>query len=430
MAPTGYQTASFRGATFFTQESTTTFGRRQAVYELPFDERGAAHIDLGRAPRKYQIRAILVGRPGVDSPPVVDYTALRDKLIVALEKPGPGLLVHPYYGRVMVVVRGECTISESTEQGGMAVVSFNAIEVRDELPPAQGSDSTVAAAQTVKKAAGDYFELELTVESTEEPIPDFVSNDVFNTLDGIIDELRDLGNLVTAATEVPGAFGAQANAISVELAQLIQTPRMAFDAIDGLMETLFASVGRVYDLASDTDKLAPFGSSRVPRTSGQVQDVGRTAERISTRDTRPREIQRKNRAVIMHTTKAAGIANATLALTENSPTSKTEALLISQQLNDQIAVLADSSVEGYDVPADLYAALKDMAASLHRYMDDVASQAGQVRIHTTTAAIPAELLAYQLYGDAERVSELLERNRHIANQGMVPAQTEVEVLDR
>ncbi len=55
-----YQTGKIRDAFFYTTSSTTTFGRRTATYELPFDEKGVAHIDLGRAPRRFQISAILM----------------------------------------------------------------------------------------------------------------------------------------------------------------------------------------------------------------------------------------------------------------------------------------------------------------------------------------------------------------------------------
>ena len=85
----------FRGKPFFTQSSDTQIGRRQPTYSVPFSEKGVLHVDLGKAARKYKIEAIVIGS---------DYASQRDALIEALEKPGPGLLIHPVFGRVLVVV--------------------------------------------------------------------------------------------------------------------------------------------------------------------------------------------------------------------------------------------------------------------------------------------------------------------------------------
>jgi prophage DNA circulation protein len=98
------QKGSFRGVEFFTESSTTTFGRKQAVYALPFEDRGVAVVDLGRAPRTFRIKAFLIGD---------NYDVQRDQLIDALEAPGHGLLVHWKHGRVNVVIRGDVSITES-----------------------------------------------------------------------------------------------------------------------------------------------------------------------------------------------------------------------------------------------------------------------------------------------------------------------------
>jgi prophage DNA circulation protein len=60
----------------------------------------------------------------------------------------------------------------------------------------------------------------------------------------------------------------------------------------------------------------------------------------------------------------------------------------------------------------------------------IAGATANVRVHTVASAIPVEVLAYQLYGDAERAAEILERNPHIVHGGIIPGHTQLEVLDR
>ena len=88
------QPASFRGVPFKTEDESLIAGRRVETHEFvnrdkPYTE------DLGKITLRPKITAYVIGD---------DCYEQRDRLIEALNKPGPGTLVHPAYGEMSVCV--------------------------------------------------------------------------------------------------------------------------------------------------------------------------------------------------------------------------------------------------------------------------------------------------------------------------------------
>lgn len=415
-----YQQGSIDGAPFFTESTTTTFGRRTAVYELPFDEKGVAHVDLGRAARRYSIKAILIARP----PTPLGAFSLeeqRDKLVKALERPGPKLLVHPDYGRVMVVIKGDIELTQATDEGGVVSISFKAIEARDPLPAASGAMGLLDAANAVREAAATSFLERLVTEG-----PDFLLEDVNAVLDDVIFEMRKVSSLVTAVLELPAQLTERIDAISREAAQLLQTPRMLIDAIDGFVESLLNSAGRVYNAATQRDVPATLGASRVSGAAARFVGL-EFGDPIPARDTPARRQQRVNRAAITQSTRAIVLAQAAKSLTEVPPTTQTEAQRVAALLIDRILNLADGSVENSDTPVELYDALKDLAGALAEYARRAAGGLAATRTVFVSHPMPVELLAFQLYGDSDRADEILDFNPHVLTR-IIPGGTTLTVL--
>ncbi len=110
--------ASFRGVQFQVEDDEVTLGRRVQVHEYPNRDKPYTE-DLGRATRLFTINAYLVGN---------DFFEARDRLIVAIDTPGPGTLVHPYYGEIAVCISGEIRVSHSGRNGRMYCINFNIVE--------------------------------------------------------------------------------------------------------------------------------------------------------------------------------------------------------------------------------------------------------------------------------------------------------------
>ena len=100
-----YEIGSFRGATFRTAGHERSGGRRIAIHEFPSRDEPLVE-DLGRKARQFSIECHVIG---------AEYRGAREALLTALEDEGPGLLIHPWHGRMMVVAL-DYTSSESTVQ--------------------------------------------------------------------------------------------------------------------------------------------------------------------------------------------------------------------------------------------------------------------------------------------------------------------------
>jgi prophage DNA circulation protein len=307
-----YQRGSFRGVKFLTESVRTRFGRRAAIYELPFDDSGVAHFDLGRAPRRYSIRAIILGE---------DYMKERNRFIRALEQGGAGRLVHPYLGQVMVVVQNNVDIEESTAEGSSCTIIFEAIEARDPLPPPDGL-SLLDAANNVRESASEAFIKALNAI----PGPDVLLQDVTTTLDETNRSMTLLNAKIQSWLEAPGNLAAQIDRISQNLATLINTPSRLFAAIDGFFESLCASISRVSNAATKPGVIAQVQHAAMGRAlrGFNTMDAGLVA--VPAVATPTREAQRRNRADLVQSLKAAAFANLASALGELPPESRREAL--------------------------------------------------------------------------------------------------------
>lgn len=101
--------ASFRGVSFGVTADESEGGRRTVTHEFP--QREAPYVeDLGGAPRRFTVQAFVLGS---------DYMSRRDALEAALQQPGPGTLVHPWYGEVQVSQTAPYKVRHSAQDGGM-----------------------------------------------------------------------------------------------------------------------------------------------------------------------------------------------------------------------------------------------------------------------------------------------------------------------
>ncbi|SUB71406.1 Mu-like prophage DNA circulation protein [Pluralibacter gergoviae] len=80
--------ASFRGVPFFFRDVEGAGGRRAIPHAYPKKEVGWTE-DHGAVLTQQQINAVLLGS---------DYIDQMNRLLAALNTPGPGELVHPWFG--------------------------------------------------------------------------------------------------------------------------------------------------------------------------------------------------------------------------------------------------------------------------------------------------------------------------------------------
>lgn len=135
------QPASFNGVPFFTRSNSTTVGRRNVEHIYPFRDDPWME-DIGRKARRYHIVGFIVGD---------DVISQRDAMQNALEYPGPGLLIHPTYGRLTVSPIDQCTFEEDVSHGRVIEMNLVFEESGIKIFPS----STVSTGTSVTSAAID-----------------------------------------------------------------------------------------------------------------------------------------------------------------------------------------------------------------------------------------------------------------------------------
>lgn len=137
-------TASFRGVPFAILDSREATGRRWQRFFFPGSD-ASAWEDLGALDGPIVVNGLIIGD---------DYALAAEDLRQAFRAPGPGTLVHPWYGTLQVVLREPAEISFT--QTELRVARITAAFVRYAPPGPSVLDplyQALAAARSVRNQA-------------------------------------------------------------------------------------------------------------------------------------------------------------------------------------------------------------------------------------------------------------------------------------
>jgi len=384
------QKASFRGVAFFVRASESEFGRRTKAHEYPLRDRPYVE-DMGRKARQFTVEAIILGS---------DYMTFRDRLLAALEAPGPGRLVHPYLGEMTVSVAG-VKMRESTDEGGTAQFSIGFVESGDANFPSKEvnrqAELKSAADRALEAAANDC-----KANYRAAGLPKFVAANS----EAVIAKV-----LADAAARNRGPFGAELArdiaAINQDLITVIYNPASAAQAIVATLKTLVQEVAQSpRDALGLARPFFRFGSDLPPIVSA----------------TTSRKAESQNQAQLVQLTRTAAVAEGAKAATGITFDSYQDAINVRDELVDAI----DDVMLGS--PSDaLYEALRALRASV--VMDVAARGADLARVvgWTPKTTMPGLVVAQAVYADATRADELLVRNA-VRHPLFVPGAQVLEVL--
>lgn len=401
-----YKKGSFRDVPFLYVDSDGDLGRRKAVFEYPQGVKPYVE-DMGRKARTFSMTLVVAGP---------DYMKKRDNLIEAFETKGSGILVHPTIGKMTVEVMAVRGPRESTQQGGTATfnVTFMESGEKDFLKykpntAASVSDKaykvdTAAAVQLKKKlflsdqlyllvAAGE--QLKEFTEEIKQSVSKYTDMARNNALTKSISDIHDaVQNITSSALD-----------ISNTAANLIRSPIDLYQSIQEIVSDIIKAA---------TDPLSAFKA---------LKDFwGYTG----TNDTIP--LTTTNR-IIENENKTQLILAFNVAATSGAAQSASQADYASQQDADAIRHMIEDKIDDLCLLADvdLYNALMDLRAAV---ISDLVSRPGLPGLITVTMPedIPALVLAYRLYADAEQAGDIVARN-HIVHPGFLPGGRDLEVLD-
>lgn len=385
------QKASFRGVEFQVEADDAAFGRRVQLHEYPQRDKPYAE-DMGRKAREIGLTAFLIGP---------EYMAARDRLLAAIEEPGPGTLVHPWYGQLTVVVKDDgCRVTHSRDEGGLCRIQLSFVEAGELAFP---SAASAAGAQTLLAADGMQ---ELAIEEFAETfsldgVPAWVGSDAMKTAS---DMLETLDSALSS-----GVLANPVGALQAELGSLLATPTRYAQRVFGLFAkgaAIVASAGRFADF-STLNFARAFSSVRSYALFGKPS-------RPSVLTPSSKRMYDNRDALAVLTRRAALVQAAGMTAAMPLPVYDDAASLRKELL----AALDSEASEATDTA---YAAVIDLRATVHRDMTARLRDAARLQVVQPREVTPALVLAYDLYEDTGREAEIIARNR-IRHPGFVPVE--------
>lgn len=393
------QQGSFRKVSFYTQETSGQGGRRVAVHEYPQQEQHYAE-DIGKKSESEKLKVVLLGS---------DYDVTRDKLITALNQPGPGVLVHPHFGTLNVQIT-EYDWVMSTRQGGYCEFNIQYVLVgKREYPTSTDSETTSNLADAIAEALSKILD-ELTNTFNLDDMPEFVKESAEELVQTAAESIQTLND------EISGYSESNTSTIADDIENFIDDiSSIAADA-STMAESFIDIVSESFEEMSDlAEVFTSYDSLLESFTTTTLSPKLLTP-------TRQQQLANKQALENLFTSSLTIAAANMLTNEDYSFTTIDEAQTARDQLLTQLDDLIDNSSD------DMYDALVDLQTAIIRRVDALEPNLSNVQTVQYQRSVPALVMAYQLYGDASRETELISRN-NIKNPNVVPAGTDIEVLD-
>lgn len=369
--------ASWRGVPFEAMDVSGQVGREAVVSEFPESERWAVD-DLGIKAPRLTLRAVISGD---------DYHRVRDRLLAALQVPGPGQLVHPTLGAMLCQVDGDCTYTERSDGGGAVEFDLPFVRAEEAVPPAATVDTAAAvelAATEVRATERERFAA-AWVGTGERVVADAATS--------IQARATDLTTAVRAPLASTLAIRSDVDAAA---ATIVATAAVLTASPASLAEAFAAPIALLEDVQA---LLALAGASppAEPTLDGTRGDTGRA-----------------NDVSISRLCQRLALAHAAEVAAATSFEVADDALALRDRLVERLEAELDT-----DLPLGLYRQLATLRAKAWRDLTDRAATLPRLVTWQVPEVMPSLVIAHRLYGDATRADEIVQRNR-IQRPAMVP----------
>jgi prophage DNA circulation protein len=408
--------ASFRGVEFFVDSAESALGRRTALHEYPLRDKPYVE-DLGRKARTVSLEAYVLATTANG----MNYMPGRDALVNALEQAGPGVLVHPYHGELRVALHGEAKLKETTGEGGMARFTLTFVESGEVVFPSGQANTPSIVNQRADEAelsVAEAFEKEFSVDD----LPDFVSGSALEQLGNVSKVLGDLPRLSPLNGDAMAKFAPALGGLKLGLPDLVRKPLDLAKAVLGIVDQVRTIAKAPLDaygnpLANITrDPLAALKMLRKLLAFGKS---GNTAIPLTT-PTRQQEAA--NQAAINSLVQQSAVISAARASSEMEFQTFDDAAAVRLELVGEL----DAQMEATKSD-DVYNALASLRSATVKDISTRGANLSRVVDYTPGTTLPALVVAYDLYEDAERDVEIVARNR-VRHPGFVPGGAPIEVL--
>ena len=399
--------ASFRGVGFWIDQAKTPVGRKGQLHEypqrdLPFFE------DLGQQAKTHDLTAFIIG---------ADCLEQRDKLLQALEQ-GSGELVHPWLGRLQVKV-GECDMTHTRQDGGMVTFSLKFYPDRP-LPFPTATVSTqkvlLIKAEGLLGSAVARFEQAMTLIKAARIGIANLRNSLTGVYDVIKEQLKPLiaqykqiTELVRAVKELPKEVAAEFKGLLGDIKEL----------------KAFAKEGYRGVIADVSQQIEAIRKADAPKiTTGKDTNAAAQAMANLVQDTLIVKVAQWVASMPVASTPVKLNSTPSLDQQSKQPVTRQEVPVtddlqtLQKALNEVLQMAQDKAEPGH------YQAIGDLKEALNGHFKAVASSGVRLVSKTFQETFPALFVAYQQFGDATRVTEVIQRNG-LSHPGYAPNEVKV-----
>lgn len=384
--------ASFKGATFLIDGTSTAGGRKTVTHEYPNSDRRFVE-DLGELREIYTVTGIIHG---------ATYFADRDNLIAQLKSSGPGELIHPFYGSVTVVAK-PYSLSENLTNLGVATFRMTFERSNESaFPRATANNSSLIDQKTTS-----------TFDSMK---ADLINK--FNVTK------KFTGNFVDATattTRIAAAMGINADTVLKVTAETNEFSSLLETFVDNINVNAFDSTNLAKDLFNVFGSFNGLGKTAKDQfdiLAGLFDFDDDQEEALPTTVERVERIE--NRDILDSTMQINSLAQAYNVTTSLDFQTDEDVQNVKNVLDAQY----EKVIENNNASDNTVQELKNLRVEVSKFLEKESVNAFRVStVHTNE--IPMTLLAYQYYGDTEKTVQLLDLNM-INNPSFV--QGDVKVL--
>lgn len=430
-------TASFRGVEFLLEEADGESGRRAIPHAYPKKEVGYTE-DNGKVLTQERISGRVVG---------ADYFVQLKAILEALNKPGPGELIHPWFGIRKVQV-GKVSHKLINRVDGTATINFEVYEVGENLFPNSKSDTATqvkSEAEKTKDAVNAAFADEFDI-STPEGMGDMLDaflddlDELTRGLPSLPDELRQWTDRLMRTKDsvgkllaYPGELAREAMGLLEDIKGVVKDPIRALEVYknvqnrwSGMRAELSATGGLSRNISSAGGMAGSVPTQANPSKNAAIRANAEAFKTLTLN------------SAIVASCSALGEAEIVKKLNdepevvESLSGAERNAILTGQQLKslsygiaDQLALYAEAAVE-----SNRSAVWRQMRALRQAVLADTGARAEllpQVNIYQPKESVPVALVAWQQTGNTERRDSIVLRNGFKNPAFILPTDT-VEVI--
>ena len=417
------QNASFRGVPFKVESEGAPVGRRVETHEYPNRDKPYTE-DLGKVTFRPDITAYVVGDDCFDQ---------RDRLIEALNKPGPGTLVHPTYGELSVCVNGEIKVGTTSSEGRMVRFDLQFVEAGELSYPTAGAataNTLVSSCSALDDCISDNFE-----QFGMDGMADFIQGDVIEQATGIIDFVSD------SMAMVDSYVADAARLLQGDISVLLPPPSSGKGYVEALQK-MWRTGNRLYGNATGVMKMIKGLAGISLGTDAAPRGVWKT----DSKSTKSSKQQGNYVASAVRTTAISEAAYAVTTLPAQSSVNRVpsqqstgwpsvthpalnnvqeETVFVDVPSWDELVDIRDTLNTAIDkelartTDDRLFLALRRVKSDLNNDIKTRLVQTQQTVERTPDEVIPALVLAASWFDNAAREADIVRRNA-VAHPGFVP----------